>query len=70
MCECDSFPTSHPDGYAAGGAVCELALPGQRISPHLLAALTQMWADAERSAHAAPRLSDAQARQLRQIVDA
>lgn len=70
VCSCDMFPTSHPDGYAAAGVVCEKALPGTRISPHLAAALSQMWADAERKAHAAPRLSDEQARQLRLTFDA
>lgn len=35
MCTCDMFPEPHPDGQAVDGVVCELALPGPRISPHL-----------------------------------
>lgn len=68
VCRCDMFPDQHPDGYAAGGVVCELALPGQRISPHLAMVLSQIWADAFTHAAAAPRLSDEQVRKLRQIL--
>jgi hypothetical protein len=64
------FPEPHPDGYAAGGIVCERALPGTQISPHLANVLSQMWADAATAAGKATRLSDEQAAQLRQIVRA
>jgi hypothetical protein len=64
------FPDPHPAGYAADGVVCELALPGTRISPHLAQMLSKVWADAELSAAGAPRLSGAQQRQLRQIQQA
>jgi hypothetical protein len=67
-CRCDMFRDPHPEGYAADGVVCELALPGQRISPHLALALSQMWADAERKAHAAPPLTDEGTRRLRQLL--
>ena len=64
------FPTEHPDGYAdpSGFPICELALPGTRISPHLAGELGLMWADAEAAAKAAPRLTPAQAAKLRQTV--
>ena len=40
MCLCDMFPDPHPAGHTADGITCELALPGARISPHLVNALT------------------------------
>lgn len=70
MCSCDMFRDPHPDGYAADGVVCELALPGQRISPHLAMALSQMWADAELAAATAPRLSAQQRRALQRVAAA
>lgn len=68
MCSCDMFPDPHPAGYAAGGVVCELALPGQRISPHLAMALSQMWADAARVAADAPALDAARLASLQRLT--
>lgn len=70
MCRCDMFPEPHPDGYAADGVVCELALPGVRISPHLILALSAIWADADISVTAAPPLSEEATRQLRATLNA
>jgi len=62
------FPDPHPDGYAADGVVCERALPGVQISPHLANELSQIWADAELHADQAPRLTPDQQARLRQIA--
>jgi len=69
VCSCDMFPEPHPAGWAADGVVCELALPGTQISPHLANVLSQMWADAEQIATGATFTED-QAAALRQIVEA
>lgn len=68
MCRCDMFREEHPDGYAADGIVCELALPGTRISPHLANMLSQMWADAFTHAAAAPRLTPDQTANLQRLA--
>lgn len=62
------FPDPHPDGYAADGVVCELALPGARISPHLALELGLMWAAAEKLAQEAPPLSDERRASLQRIL--
>jgi hypothetical protein len=62
------FPDEHPAGFAADGVVCELALPGEQISPHLANALSQIWADAVAAAHAAPRLTDGQVATLQRLA--
>jgi hypothetical protein len=63
------FPDPHPDGYASPtGTVCELALPGQQISPHLALELGTMWAAAERLAQEAPPLSDERRASLQRIL--
>jgi len=68
MCRCDMFRDEHPDGWAADGVVCELALPGAQISPHLANELSQMWADAIAMAHAAPRLTESQVATLQRLA--
>lgn len=70
VCHCDMFPEPHPAGYAAGGVVCELALPGVRISPHLANLLSQMWADAAVIAADAPALSAEQLTSLQRLTRA
>lgn len=57
-CTCDMFPDPHPDGFvAADGTTCEKALPGARVSPHILAAVDAV---AKARAKAAPRLREDQ----------
>lgn len=66
-CTCDMFPDPHPDGFVAedGLTICEKALPGQRISPHLENQLNEM---AQTHAESAPPLTDNQLATLRRIL--